>query len=315
MTLDEVLETVRRAGTMGCTEVLLSLGDKPEAIYPEMREFLAQGGYRRTLEYLYDACRVVLEETGLLPHANPGLMARADLERLRRVNVSMGLMLENVSERLTEPGGPHADAPDKKPAARLRTLAEAGRLRIPFTTGILIGIGETWEERIASLYAIRELHERYGHIQEVIVQNFRVKPEIPMRDQPHADYAEEARTIALARLILGGDMNVQAPPNLTPECYEWYLNAGINDWGGVSPVTRDFINPEAPWPELEELARRTAAAGFTLRPRLPVYPEYIARAERFIAPELIPYVERLCGEDGLVAAGGYHEPHRSDVRL
>ncbi len=321
LSLDEVLETARRAKGMGCTEALFSLGDKPEAIYPEMREFLRQAGYRRTLEYLYEACRVVLEETGLLPHANPGLMARADLERLRRVNVSMGLMLESVSERLMEPGGAHADAPDKKPAARLRTLAEAGRLGIPFTTGILIGIGETWEERIASLYAIRELHERYGHIQEVIVQNFRVKPEIPMNDQPDADYDDEARTIALARLILGGDMNIQAPPNLTPECYEWYLNAGINDWGGVSPVTRDFINPEAPWPELVELAERTAAAGFRLRPRLPIYPEYIAQGQRFIAPGLIPCIERLCDEDGLVswdttsgAVGGHHEPHRSDVR-
>ena len=213
LTLDEVLKTVRRAGTMGCTEVLFSLGDKPEAIYPEMREFLGQRGYRRTLEYLYDACRVVLEETGLLPHANPGLMARADLERLRQVNVSMGLMLENVSDRLMEPGGPHADAPDKKPAARLRTLAEAGRLDIPFTTGILIGIGETREERIASLYAIRELHER-------------------PRSHPGSDRAElpgEAGNSherppgcglrrggpgpsRLARLILGGDMNVQAPP-------------------------------------------------------------------------------------------------------
>ena len=231
LTLDEVLETVRRAGTMGCTEVLFSLGDKPEVIYPEMREFLRQGGYRRTLEYLYDACRVVLEETGLLPHANPGLMGRADLERLRQVNVSMGLMLESVSERLMEPGGPHADAPDKKPSARLRTLAEAGRVDIPFTTGILIGIGETWEERIASLYAMRELQQRYGHIQEVIVQNFRVKPEIPMRDHPQPDYDEESKTIALARLILGGDMNIQAPPNLTPGCYERYLRRGYQRLG------------------------------------------------------------------------------------
>jgi len=315
LTLDEVLEMVRRAGMMGCTEVLFSLGDKPEAIYPEMRKFLGQLGYRRTLEYLYEACRVVLEDTGLLPHANPGLMSRGDLVRLRQVNVSMGLMLENVSERLMGPGGPHADAPDKKPGARLRTLAAAGRLRIPFTTGILIGIGETWQERIATLFAFRELHERYGHIQEVIVQNFRVKPTIPMRDHQEPEYEEEARTIALARLILGGDMNIQAPPNLTPECYDWYLNAGINDWGGVSPVTRDFINPEAPWPELVELEDRTAAAGFSLRPRLPIYPEYIARADQFIAPELIPYVKRLCGEDGLVTVGGNHGPYRSDVRL
>ena len=248
LSLDEVLEAARRARAMGCTEGLFSLGDKPEAIYPEMRDFLRRAGHRRTLEYLYEACGAVLEETGLLPHANPGLMARADLERLRRVNVSMGLMLENVSERLMEPGGAHADAPDKKPAARLRTLAEAGRLQIPFTTGILIGIGETWEERIASLFAIRELHQRYGHIQEVIVQNFRVKPEIPMRDQPDADYDDEARTIALARLILGGDMNIQAPPNLTPECYEWYLNAGINDWGGVSRSPAISSTPRRPGP-------------------------------------------------------------------
>ena len=314
LSMDEVLEAARRAGRMGCTEALFSLGDKPEAIYPEMREFLGRAGYRRTLEYLYDACRAVLEGTGLLPHANPGLMARPDLERLRQVNVSMGLMLENVSDRLMAPGGPHAHAPDKKPSARLRTLAEAGRLAIPFTTGILIGIGETWEERVASLYAIAELQQRYGHVQEVIVQNFRVKPDIPMADVPQPDYCEEARTIALARLILGGRMNIQAPPNLTPERYEWYLDAGINDWGGVSPVTRDFINPEAPWPELAELARRTAAAGFVLKPRLPIYPEYVSRAERFVAPDLIPYLERLCGEDGLAAYGGTHEPDRSDVR-
>jgi len=315
MSLDEVLDVVVRGKEAGCTEVLFSLGDKPEAIYPAMTDFLTRAGYRRTLEYLYDACRTVLEETGLLPHSNPGLMGRFDLERLKTVNVSMGLMLESTSQRLTLPGGPHADAPDKKPAARLKTLAEAGKLGIPFTTGILIGIGENWEERIDSLFAIGDLHGRYGHIQEVIVQNFRVKPDIPMHEHPPPSYEAEAKTIALARLILGGHMNIQAPPNLTPECYEWYLSAGINDWGGVSPVTRDFINPEAPWPELVELGRRTTAAGFELRPRLPIYPEFIT--ERFVPAELASYIETLCGGDGLVKSpyGGYHESTRSDVRV
>lgn len=300
MSVDEVLAVVARGKQAGCTEVLFSLGDKPEAIYPEMKDFLRRRGYRRTLEYLYDACQKVLDETGLLPHANPGLMGRMDLERLQAVNVSMGLMLESTSDRLTLAGAPHADAPDKKPAARLKTLAEAGKAGIPFTTGILIGIGENWQERIDSLFAIGELHARYGHIQEVIVQNFRVKPEIPMHEHAEPSYETEAKTIALARLILGGDMNIQAPPNLTPECYEWYLNAGINDWGGVSPVTRDFINPEAPWPELMELSRRTTAAGFDLRPRLPIYPEFIS--ERFVPAQLMPFIDNLRGDDGLVRA-------------
>jgi FO synthase len=207
MTIDEVLRVVRQGRLLGCTEVLFSLGDKPEAIYPEMKDFLAREGYQRTLSYLYEACRAVLEETELLPHSNPGVMARADLRRLKEVNVSLGLMLENVSERLMLAGGPHFNAPDKKPAVRLRTIEEAGKLRIPFTTGILIGIGETWEERIDSLFAIRDLHQRYGHIQEVIVQNFRAKPDIPMRDHPNASYDDMLKTIALARLIFGGDMN------------------------------------------------------------------------------------------------------------
>lgn len=302
MSMDEVLDVVRRGRMAGCTEVLFSLGDKPERIYPEMQSFLQRAGYRRTLDYLYDACRIVLEDTALLPHSNPGLMGRTDLERLKSVNASMGLMLESTSHRLALPGGPHAEAPDKKPAARLKTLAEAGKLRIPFTTGILIGIGETRQERVESLFAIKELQQHYGHIQEVIVQNFRVKPEIPMHEHPQPSYELEARAIALARLILGGDMNIQAPPNLTPECYEWYLNAGINDWGGVSPVTLDFINPEAPWPELAELSARTARAGFELRPRLPIYPEFIT--EEFVPSHLLPYIEKLCGEDGLGAWEG-----------
>ena len=307
MTLDEVLQVVRQGKLLGCTEVLFSLGDKPEAIYPEMRHFLAEMGLKRTLDYLYDACELVLEETGLMPHSNPGLMGKKNLQRLKQVNVSLGLMLENVSERLTLPSGSHFDAPDKKPALRLKTIEEAGKLRIPFTTGILIGIGENWEERIDSLLAIREMHERYGHIQEVIIQNFRAKPEIPMRDHPEPTLQEMLKTIALARLILGGEMNIQAPPNLTPESYPLYLHAGINDWGGISPLTPDYINPEAPWPALIELNKRTAEAGFALRARLPIYPEFIFQGEKFIPCTLLPYVERLCGEDGLVKSEGLRD--------
>jgi len=298
MSLDEVLRVARRGKMLGCTEILFSLGDKPEAIYTEMKDFLSRLGLKRTLDYLYEACKVALEETGLLPHSNPGIMGKGDLRRLKEVNPSLGLMLESTSARLMLPSGPHFDAPDKKPELRLRTIAEAGRLKIPFTTGILIGIGENWEERIDSLFAIRELHERYGHVQEVIIQNFLPKPEIPMRDHPAPSQEEMLKTIALARLILGGEMNIQAPPNLRPESYPLYLNAGINDWGGVSPLTPDFINPEAPWPALIDLESKTREAGFKLRPRLPVYPEFID--ERFIPPALLSYVENLSGPDGLV---------------
>ncbi len=304
MTLDEVLEVVRQGKLLGCTEVLFSLGDKPEAIYPEMKQFLAEHGHQRTLDYLYEACRTVLNETGLLPHSNPGVMGQGDLRRLKEVNPSMGLMLESVSERLLLPGGAHDNAPDKRPAARLRTLELAGKLRIPFTTGILIGIGENWQERIDSLFAIRELHERYGHIQEVIVQNFRAKPTIPMREHPDATRDDMRKTIALARLIFGGEMNIQAPPNLTPDGYELYLEAGINDWGGVSPLTPDFINPEAPWPALQLLQEKSKQAGFELRARLPIYPEYIQQGAKYLPRPLIAYVERLCGEDGLVKDNG-----------
>ena len=315
MTIDEVLRVVNQGKLLGCTEVLFSLGDKPEAIYPEMKQFLSGRGHQRTLEYLHEVCGFVLTETGLLPHSNPGVMGRGDLQRLKEVNPSMGLMLESVSERLLEPGGAHDNAPDKRPAIRLKTLEEAGKLRIPFTTGILIGIGENWEERIDSLLAIRELHQRYGHIQEVIVQNFRVKPTIPMRTHPDATRADMLKTIALARLILGGELNIQAPPNLTPDGYELYLDAGINDWGGVSPLTPDFINPEAPWPALQLLRDKSAAAGFELRARLPIYPEFIR--ERFLAPSMIHHVERLASADGLVRDNGPLKnlpiPHHSNT--
>jgi FO synthase len=302
MTVDEVLRIANHGKRLGCTEVLFSLGDKPEAIYPEMKKFLSQRGHQRTLDYLHESCRSVLEETGLLPHSNPGVMGRGDLERLKQVNASMGLMVESVSERLLMPGAAHGNAPDKKPAVRLRTLEEAGKLRIPFTTGILVGIGENWAERIDALLAIRDLHARYGHIQEVIVQNFRAKPTIPMHAHPDASRDDMLKTIALARLIFGGEMNLQAPPNLTPDGYELYLDAGINDWGGVSPLTPDFINPEAPWPALKTLSQKSAAAGFHLKARLPIYPEYIR--EEFLVPSVVRCIERLAGADGLVRDNG-----------
>jgi 7,8-didemethyl-8-hydroxy-5-deazariboflavin synthase CofG subunit len=304
MTIEEVLRVVGQGKRLGCTEVLFSLGDKPEAIYPEMKVFLAERGYQRTLDYLFEACRVTLQETELLPHSNPGVMGSRDLRRLREVNASLGLMLENISDRLLSPGGAHENAPDKKPAVRLRTIAEAGKLRIPFTTGILIGIGENWEERIDSLIAIRDLHQRYGHIQEVIVQNFRAKPTIPMRRHSDATREEMLKTIALARLILGGAMNIQAPPNLTPEGYELYLDAGINDWGGISPLTPDFINPEAPWPALKILQQKSAESGFMLKARLPVYPEYIRQGDKFLSPSVLSRVTALCDAAGLVRGGG-----------
>jgi FO synthase len=302
MTLDEVLRIVNQGKRLGCTEVLFSLGDKPEAIYSEMKQFLAERGHQRTLEYLHESCRSVLEETGLLPHSNPGVMGRGDLARLKQVNASMGLMVESVSERLLTAGAAHDNAPDKKPAVRLKTIEEAGKLRIPFTTGILIGIGENWAERIDTLLAIRDLHARYGHIQEVIVQNFRAKPTIPMHAHPDASREAMLKTIALARLIFDGEMNLQAPPNLTPDGYELYLEAGINDWGGVSPLTPDFINPEAPWPALKILSQKSAAAGFHLKARLPIYPEYIR--EEFLAPSVLRCIEQLAGADGLVRDNG-----------
>jgi 7,8-didemethyl-8-hydroxy-5-deazariboflavin synthase CofG subunit len=283
MTPDEVLAVAEAGAKLGCKEALFSLGDKPEVLYPEYRDTLAEFGYRRTLDYLRAACELVLAHTPLLPHANPGLMSYHDLAMLRELNASMGIMLENVSERLIEPGATHDDAPDKRPVLRLKTIENAGKLQIPFTTGILIGIGETLEERVDSLLAIRRVHEEYGHIQEVIIQNFRVKPTIPMKDWPEPTLLDMLKTIAVARLLLGGTMNIQAPPNLTPDAYQLLLLAGINDWGGVSPLTIDFINPEAPWPKIKELQRVTAEVGMVLRERLAVYPEYIT-----MYPEYMP---------------------------
>jgi FO synthase len=298
MTPDDILAVVAHGEKLGCKEALFSLGDKPEALFPEMRADLQRFGHRRTLGYLVEMCRLVLDHSSLLPHANPGVMGPKDLERLREVNASMGLMLESTSRRLLAPGMAHDNAPDKDPAIRLKTLENAGKLHIPFTTGILIGIGETFAERVESLCAIRELHERYGHIQEVIIQNFRAKPDIPMRDHAEPSLLDFLRTIAVARLIFGGEMNLQAPPNLTPEQYQLLLTAGINDWGGISPLTIDFINPEAPWPQLRTLERVSAELGLQLRQRLALYPEYITQKPGFIAPELEPRLKAMVDKDG-----------------
>ena len=297
MTPDEIMEVVRAGERMGCTEALFSLGDKPELLFPEMRETLRRLGYKSTLHYLEATCAMVLKESSLLPHPNPGLMSAEWIERLGRVAPSMGLMLETTSARLLEKGAAHDNAPDKVPSKRLRVIEDAGRRGIPFTTGILIGIGETVEERVDSLLAIRGLHEKYGHIQEVIVQNFRAKPGTPMAHWPEPDRGDMLRTLAVARLLLP-EMNIQAPPNLSDPHYADLLDAGINDWGGVSPLTPDFINPEKPWPHLDDLRHRTEAKGFELRQRLPVYPEFMAGA----AAQSAELARRL---DGAADSQGY----------
>src|SRR5216683_1094486 len=299
----EVLALAERACQAGCKEALFSLGDQPERIFPEAREFLHAQGYSRTLDYLAAMCELVLEKTGLLPHANPGVMDRAALTRLKDSNASVGLMLENVSPRLMRDGLPHANAPDKVPALRLRTIEEAGKLSMGFTTGILIGIGETMEERVDSLFAIRTLHEKYGHIQEVIIQNFRSKPDIPMAAHPEPSLGDMLRTVAIARLILGPQMNVQAPPNLSYDDFPRLLEAGINDWGGVSPVTRDFINPEAAWPQIARLQFETESRGFALRERLAIYPEFVGRKE-FLSSPVRDRVGKLADKNGYAPSAG-----------
>ncbi len=274
MTPDEVLKVARAGEKLGCTEALFSLGDKPELLFPEMRDTLRRLGYKSTLHYLEAMCELVLRETSLLPHPNPGLLSAEWIARLAAVSPSMGLMLETTNGSLLAPGASHDNAPDKVPARRLRTIEDAGKQNIPFTTGLLIGIGESPEDRVDTLLAIRDLHEHYGHVQEVIVQNFRVKPAIPMAHWPEPSHGDMLRTVAVARLLLP-EVNIQAPPNLSAPYYEELLDAGINDWGGISPLTPDYINPEKPWPHLEQLRLRTGARGCTLSQRLPVYPEFL----------------------------------------
>ncbi len=297
MDLDAVLEVARHGAEMGCKEALFTLGEKPERRYRAAREWLAGHGYATTLEYLHDAAKAVFDQTGLLPHLNPGNMTPEEIANLRPVSPSMGIMLESASERLTEKGMPHYGSPDKVPALRLQTLADAGAAKIPFTTGILIGIGETRRERIESLLAIRRVHECYGHIQEIIVQNFRAKPGTKMRSAPEPDLDELLWTIAIARIVFGPKMSVQAPPNLSPGVLSQIVRAGINDWGGVSPLTPDFVNPEAPWPHLDELARETALAGKDLHERLTVYPRFALDAEIWVDAGLRAAVlDRIDGE-------------------
>ena len=295
---DEVLAIAREGAAQGCKEALFTLGDRPEERWPEAREWLDAHGYDDTLSYVRAMSIRVLEETGLLPHLNPGVLTWTDFQRLKPVAPSMGMMLETTATRLwSEPGGPHYGSPDKDPAVRLRVLEDAGRSNVPFTTGILIGIGENYAERADSLFAIRRVSRQYQGIQEVIVQNFRAKPDTAMRATPDAELDELAATIAVARLLLGPAARIQAPPNLVDAEYALIIGSGIDDWGGVSPLTPDHVNPERPWPQLDDLAARCAESGFRLRERLTVYPEYIKRGEPWLDPRLLPHLRALADPD------------------
>jgi 7,8-didemethyl-8-hydroxy-5-deazariboflavin synthase CofG subunit len=304
-TLEEVADVVRGGVRTGCHEALFCLGDKPEIAYRSYREMLAARGYETTTDLLAEACRVGLAG-GMLPHTNAGILSTEEMKRLRPLNASMGLMLETTSARLRGKGMAHQYAPDKEPSLRIRMHEEAGELRIPFTTGILLGIGENAEERVDTLLEIRRIQDRWGHLQEAIIQPFHPKPGTRMRFESPLPDAEAAGWVALARLVLGPDMNVQAPPNLGPEVLELLLRAGVNDWGGVSPVTVDFINPEAPWPTLQELRRRTEAGGARLVDRLPVYPEHLADPA-FFEPAVREAALRMATDEGYARPGAGQE--------
>ncbi|MFE7597636.1 bifunctional FO biosynthesis protein CofGH [Streptomyces sp. NPDC057494] len=301
MSPDEVLDIARRGAEMGCKEALITLGDKPEDRWPEAREWLDAHGYDDTIAYVRAMAIRILEETGLLPHLNPGVLSWTDFQRLKPVAPSMGMMLETTATRLwSEPGGPHYGSPDKEPAVRLRVLEDAGRSSVPFTSGLLLGIGETLEERAESLFALRRIARAYHSIQELIIQNFRAKPDTAMRGMPDAELDDLVATVAVARIIMGPSACLQAPPNLVDSEYERLIAAGIDDWGGVSPLTIDHVNPERPWPQIEELAARSAAVGFELRERLCVYPEFVTRGEPWLDPRLLPHVRALADpETGL----------------
>lgn len=297
---EAVLRIARNGEARGCKELLFSLGEKPELRYEKARAALARLGYARLSDYLVDMCALVLNETTLLPHVNAGTLSEEEILRLRPVAASMGMMLETVSRRLTRPGMPHHACPDKVPLQRLRTLERAGVHKVPFTTGLLIGIGETWEERIEALLAIDAAHRRHGHVQEVIVQNFQRKPDIAMAEHPEPALADMLRTLAAARIILSPDVSLQAPPNLSARHID-YLSAGINDWGGISPVTIDFINPQHAWPEIETLSENCLAAGYVLKERLTIYPRYILAEDGFLDARVGASVARLARKDGLAA--------------
>jgi len=301
MSPDEVLDIARKGAAAGCKEALITLGDKPEDRWPQAREWLDAHGYDDTIAYVRAISIRILEETGLLPHLNPGVMTWTDFQRLKPVAPSMGMMLETTATRLwSEPGGPHHGSPDKEPAVRLRVLEDAGRSSVPFTSGVLIGIGETYEERAESLFALRKVSRAHHGIQELIIQNFRAKPDTAMRGMPDAELDELVATVAVARLVLGPSACLQAPPNLVDSEYGRLIAAGIDDWGGVSPLTIDHVNPERPWPRIEELAEKSRAAGFELRERLCVYPEFVRRGEPWLDPRLRPHVAALADpETGL----------------
>ncbi len=303
---DEVLAIARAGREAGCDEALFTLGDQPEARWPQAREWLQRAGHADTLAYLESMCERVLRETGLLPHVNAGVMDAERIARLRRVSVSQGLMLESVSERLCEPGGPHHGCPDKQPAARLATLQAAGEQRVPFTSGLLIGIGETREERLSTLLALQAAHARHGHLQEVIVQNFRAKPGTAMQDAPDAEIDDLAWTVALARLVFGPEMNIQCPPNLSPGQVGTLLASGINDWGGISPVTPDHVNPEAPWPTIQALRAQTTAAGHRLVERLAVYPAWALDSARWHDPHVLSALHARMDSEGLARTDAWH---------
>ncbi|MEV0845281.1 bifunctional FO biosynthesis protein CofGH [Streptomyces sp. NPDC049954] len=316
MSPDEVLEVARQGAALGCKEALFTLGDKPEDRWPEAREWLDAHGYDDTLAYVRAMAIRVLEETGLLPHLNPGVMSWSDLQRLKPVAPSLGMMLETTATRLwSEKGGPHHGSPDKEPAVRLRVLEDAGRSNVPFTTGVLIGIGENYEERADALFELRRVQRSHHGIQEVIVQNFRAKPDTAMRAMPDAELEELAACVAVARHVLGPSARIQAPPNLVDAEYALIVGAGIDDWGGVSPLTPDHVNPERPWPHIEELAARTAESGYTLRERLTIYPEFLQRGEPWLDPRLLPHVRALADpetglarEDAIPAGLPWQEP-------
>ncbi|MGW5429318.1 bifunctional FO biosynthesis protein CofGH [Streptomyces sp. NPDC004059] len=311
MSPDEVLDIARKGAALGCKEALITLGDKPEDRWPEAREWLDAHGYDDTIAYVRAVSIRILEETGLLPHLNPGVMTWTDFQRLKPVAPSMGMMLETTATRLwSEPGGPHHGSPDKEPAVRLRVLEDAGRSSVPFTSGLLIGIGETYEERAESLFALRKVSRAYHGIQELIIQNFRAKPDTAMRGMPDAELDDLVATVAVARHIMGPSACLQAPPNLVDSEYERLIGAGIDDWGGVSPLTIDHVNPERPWPQIEELTERSRAAGFELRERLCVYPEFVRRGEPWLDPRLRPHVSALADpETGLALPDATVEGH------
>lgn len=302
VTMDEVLAMADKGAVLGCKELLFVLGDKPELKYEEYRKALNGIGYQTTAEYLIDVCNASLEKN-IYPHSNLGLSDPQELSALRRSNPSMGLMLENISERLLKKGQAHHGCADKVPKLRMQTMRYAGELRIPWTSGILVGIGETWEERVDSLFALRELNDEYGHIQEIIVQNFSPKSGIRMEKFPPPSFNDMLKTVAISRLIFGKDMNIQIPPNLNGESYALYLLAGINDLGGVSPLTIDYVNPECLWPQVDEMTGEVEAMGFELRERLPVYPEFIS--EEFIDPNILQKIRGEIDESGFIPKETY----------